>query len=259
MLWRKKESPDLVTEGPDGSAILYLIRHEPWSSSAAELEAIGETLTRYVQYVIDGDLGREHPALAGRPWRIAIDSYAGRPNDEAMRALRATGEEIGAYGGELVFRELRASAAGNGQPTTVAVLRLRTRAEPAGAPIGLHEAIDDAVAGTVAELSSALPRMSDDVVVERYAHIGHIFGHVFEVCERVGAERVGDIPPGADRELADALITEEVELSVRIVTTITDDVRARIKARGLELDRECPTVEQHVIGRAAADPRTRPA
>jgi hypothetical protein len=248
----------LISEGAQGVAILTLIRREPWSSTEAELASIRDKLTRCVRYVLDGELAREHRALASRPWRIAIDSYVGRPDETVMRALRATGDEIEALGGELVLRHLPAGGVGSTSPTTHGIVRLRTRPQATGVPIGMREAIDEGVAGAMAELWTLLPPMSNVVIVERYAHVGHIWGHIHEVCTRARADRVADIPPGRDRDLADALINEEVELAVRPDAKVTNAMQARITARRLELDRECPTAAGHEIGRAAADPRTRP-
>ena len=131
--------------------------------------------------------------------------------------------------------------------------------KPQIAVVGVDAAISDAVTDVLRDLSSALPTMSDDVVVERYAHVGHIFGHITEVCARVGADRVVDIPPGVDRDLADALIDEEVELAVPMGAKVTGEMEARITARRLELNDECPSADRHEIGRAAGDPRTRPS
>jgi len=118
--------PDGISQGPDGAAVLSLVRVTPWSATPAELAALRETLAGYVAYVRDGSLARQHPQLASEAWRIVIDSHPDRPDDEVMQALRAAGDEIADLGGELILRQFRSAGPTSGERRTSSVVRLRT-------------------------------------------------------------------------------------------------------------------------------------
>jgi hypothetical protein len=116
---------DLITTRDDGVS-LYIVQDEAWTSSRPELDSLGEKITTYVAFILDGGLAAQYPAVVGRPWRIVIDSYMGRPDAAAMRALNLTGDAILGYGGELIFHELAALGPSVSAPSTIRAVRLRT-------------------------------------------------------------------------------------------------------------------------------------
>jgi hypothetical protein len=83
----------------------------------------------YVEYVLGGHLAARYPHMAGRQWRIVIDSYTGRPNDQTMIALCETGDDIADLGGDLIFHELQPPPPGSEMPTTLRSVRLGTAGE----------------------------------------------------------------------------------------------------------------------------------
>ena len=118
---------DLITQSSrDGIVSLYIIQDEPWTSLSEEIESLSEKLSMYAAYVLEGQLAEQYPHMAGRAWRIVIDSYTGRPNDQTMTALYETGDDLSGLGGELIFHELRPPTPGAKLSTTLRSVRLRT-------------------------------------------------------------------------------------------------------------------------------------
>jgi hypothetical protein len=143
--FRTKPTEDLATARPaslfnpkkldmistaNGVVSLFIVQDVAWTSSAAELASLGEKITTYVGFVLDGGLAAQYPALVGQPWRVIIDSYTGRPDAAAMEALNLTGDAVRGYGGDLIFHELAVPQPGATVPTTIRATRLQTARDP---------------------------------------------------------------------------------------------------------------------------------
>lgn len=101
---------DEVSLTPDGSVVeLHVVQVEPWDRSDAQALAVGEKLSNYVTYARSGVLAREHPDLAGRPWRIVL-ACTTVPDRHLQDYLGVLTEAIRRQGGELRVRPLAVPA-----------------------------------------------------------------------------------------------------------------------------------------------------
>lgn len=114
---------DDVSLTPDGSVVeLHVVQVDAWDRSDAQALAVGEKLSNYVTFARSGDLAREHPDLAGRPWRIVL-ACTTVPDRHLHDYLGVLTEAIRHQGGELRVRPL--AAAGPYQSPTAKNVPLR--------------------------------------------------------------------------------------------------------------------------------------
>jgi hypothetical protein len=80
---------------------VVLVMNEPdgWDGSDARLLALQERFNAYVSFLLDGEMGSEHPKLAGKPARIEV--RCGQMPDP--RAL----DLLGMIHDQLAFQEIK--------------------------------------------------------------------------------------------------------------------------------------------------------
>jgi hypothetical protein len=94
---------DLVTMLPDGAgACLYIVQDLAWSGSDEQLVSLQEKVHNYVGFALDGEMAAQYPGTSGLPWRIVIDSQAGRMDARTAELVELLVPAVSRYGGELV-------------------------------------------------------------------------------------------------------------------------------------------------------------
>jgi len=58
---------DLISEDPDGRALLSIVQTGPWSADGGEIELLRRKLRSYVRYAVEGQMISTYPSLRGRP------------------------------------------------------------------------------------------------------------------------------------------------------------------------------------------------
>jgi hypothetical protein len=97
---------DLVAQSPDGSSVLlYVVQEKPWSGSDGQIASLQAKIHNYVGFVLDGQMERAYPEVAGLPWQIVIDCPTGLPDPASERVLTYLAEALPRYGGSLKIRQ----------------------------------------------------------------------------------------------------------------------------------------------------------
>lgn len=117
---------DLMTEAPDGTITLLIIQDQPWSGRDAELSSLKQKIFNYVRFALGGQMSSLYPNTVGRPWRIVIDTYFGKPSTNVMTELSHVGDGVRADGGDLILHSLRPPTAPGAQPTDAGAWRIGT-------------------------------------------------------------------------------------------------------------------------------------
>jgi len=137
VIWRRKRAPepdpsslfdpgriDLITQSASGVVSLFIIQDQPWSNHPKELESLVHKVENYVRHVTGGDLTKQHPQLAGRPWRIVIDTYFGVPGDATLKELRRQARTLPSGADGIVLHELEPPTGSGATPRSVRAQRL---------------------------------------------------------------------------------------------------------------------------------------
>jgi uncharacterized protein DUF6572 len=82
-----------------GEIVLRMNEPDPWDGSDERLLALQERFNAYVSFLLDGEMAREHPELAGKPARIEL-RCAQMPDTRAL-------ELLGMIHDQLVFQEIK--------------------------------------------------------------------------------------------------------------------------------------------------------
>jgi len=73
---------DLISEDPDGRALLSIVQTEPWSADGSEIDLLRRKLRSYLRYALEGQLVRSYPNLRGRP--VVVELAYDEPLTEAI-------------------------------------------------------------------------------------------------------------------------------------------------------------------------------
>jgi hypothetical protein len=93
---------DAVALTPDEDAVLlYIIERDGWTGSDDQLLSLQSKIQTYVGYAVDGQMNRGYPETAGLPWRIVIESQAGRPDSRSAETINRLADPVRSYGGDL--------------------------------------------------------------------------------------------------------------------------------------------------------------
>jgi hypothetical protein len=130
------EKIDLVMQGRDGEASLYIVQDQPWLGTREETQSLEEKLDSYVTFALGGQMHEMYPQLRNERWRIVIDSYVGPPDSECWSSLSARGDAIRNLGGDLIVHEMLIPTPPDTIPPTVRVRRVG-QAWPDGQAIDL--------------------------------------------------------------------------------------------------------------------------
>jgi hypothetical protein len=97
---------DLVAQSPDGaSVLLYVVQAQPWTGSDEQIASLQAKIHNYVGFVLDGQMERTYPDVAGLPWEIVIDCQTGLPDPVSEGVLGHLAEVLPRYGGSLAIRQ----------------------------------------------------------------------------------------------------------------------------------------------------------
>ena len=100
------EKIDVVMEGRDGEANLYIVQDQPWRGTEEEARSLEQKLDNYVAFAVGGQMQEMYPQLRGARWRIVIDTYVGAPSGDCWARLSIRGDAIRDRGGDLIVHEM---------------------------------------------------------------------------------------------------------------------------------------------------------
>jgi hypothetical protein len=118
------EKIDLVMQGRDGEANLYIVQDQPWRGTREETRSLEQKLDNYVAFAAGGQMREMYPELRGERWQIVIDTYVGPPNADCWSSLSARGDAIRNQGGDLIVHEMLIPTPPETIPPTVRVRRV---------------------------------------------------------------------------------------------------------------------------------------
>jgi hypothetical protein len=118
------EKIDLVMQGRDGEAVLYIVQDQAWCGTDEETRSLEQKLDTYVAFAVGGQMHEMYPELRGAPWRIVIDSYVGPPNEECWSRLSTKGDVIRDQDGDLIVHEMMFPTPPETIPPTVRARRV---------------------------------------------------------------------------------------------------------------------------------------
>jgi hypothetical protein len=91
---------DVIAEDmKTGEAVLVMNEPNEWDGSDEQLLALQERFNAYVSFLLDGEMAKAHPDLAGKPARIEI-RCAHMPDSRAL-------ELLGLIHDQLAFQEIK--------------------------------------------------------------------------------------------------------------------------------------------------------
>jgi hypothetical protein len=73
---------DLVSEDPDGRALLSIVQTGPWSAEGSEIDLLRRKLKSYLRFALDGQMVSTYPSLRGRP--VVVELAYDEPLPEAI-------------------------------------------------------------------------------------------------------------------------------------------------------------------------------
>jgi predicted oxidoreductase len=79
---------DLVAQSPQGVVNLVIVQDQRWSGLESEWTSLNQKIHNYVAFVLDGQMAKQYPDVAGRGWRILIHNYFDDPPEEVPRRAR---------------------------------------------------------------------------------------------------------------------------------------------------------------------------
>jgi len=85
--------------------VLTMVERRAWGSHPLQFRQIEEKINRYLGFVLDGHMGKQHPEYIGKGVRIRLDC-AEEPVGEAAKFVAAAGHAIRKEGVEFVVRVL---------------------------------------------------------------------------------------------------------------------------------------------------------
>jgi hypothetical protein len=95
---------DLLAEPADGVIELIMVQDKAWTGSAAQVSSLQDKVQTYVSFALDGDMMRQFPEAAGRPWRVVLHCQTGPPDLRTRSMLDALASRLPDYGGSLLVR-----------------------------------------------------------------------------------------------------------------------------------------------------------
>jgi hypothetical protein len=94
---------DLVRVPAEGPVELVVVQPGGWDGTDRQLLLLQEKLNRYLEHVVDGELGASHPEAAGRPWTVVVETSV-PPDDRTAAYLRLADRELRRAGGGTLVR-----------------------------------------------------------------------------------------------------------------------------------------------------------
>ena len=64
---QKADEIDLISEDPDGRALLSIVQTGPWSADGSEIALLRRKLTSYLRFALEGQMVGKYPSLRDRP------------------------------------------------------------------------------------------------------------------------------------------------------------------------------------------------
>lgn len=58
---------DLISEDPDGRALLSIVQTGPWSADGSDINLLRRKLKSYLRFALEGQMVRSYPSLRDRP------------------------------------------------------------------------------------------------------------------------------------------------------------------------------------------------
>jgi hypothetical protein len=113
-----------MSQSASGVVSLFIVQDQPWSNHPKELESLLRKVENYVRYVTGGALTKQHPQLAGHPWRIVIDTYFGVPGGATLEELRRLARTLPSGADGIVLHELKPPTGSGGKPRSLRARRL---------------------------------------------------------------------------------------------------------------------------------------
>ena len=100
---------DLIELDPvSDCVVLAMVERRAWGSHPLQFHQIEEKINRYLGFVLDGYLNRQHPEYVGKGVRIRLDCAA-VPVGEAVKFVAAAGHAIRQEGVDFTVNVLEPS------------------------------------------------------------------------------------------------------------------------------------------------------
>jgi len=120
---------DLVAQSPQGVVNLVIVQDQRWSGLESEWTSLNQKIHNYVAFVLDGQMAKQYPDVAGRGWRILIHNYFDDPPEEYLDALGKVGDGVRSHGGDLILEKLAPPSKPGQRPESRGAWRLGTGVE----------------------------------------------------------------------------------------------------------------------------------
>jgi hypothetical protein len=96
---------DLISEDPDGRALLSIVQTEPWSADGSEIALLRRKLKSYLRYALEGQMVSTYPSLRDRP--VVVELAYDEPLPKAIAgAWKEAGRTASRRGVRLSTRRL---------------------------------------------------------------------------------------------------------------------------------------------------------
>jgi len=96
---------DLISEDPDGRALLSIVQTGPWSADGSEIDLLRRKLKSYLRFALEGQMIGKYPSLRDRPVVVEL-AYDESLPEPILRHWREAGKIAMRKGVRLSTRRL---------------------------------------------------------------------------------------------------------------------------------------------------------
>jgi hypothetical protein len=96
---------DLISQDPDGRALLSIVHTEPWSADGSEVALLRRKLKSYLRFALEGQMISTYPSLRDKPVVVEL-AYDDPPPEAIVGYWKDAGRTASRRGVRLSTRRL---------------------------------------------------------------------------------------------------------------------------------------------------------